>query len=62
MNESTLGKRISYHRKRLSLTQEQLAERVGVSAQAVSKWGKRPFLPGHQSAAAARGHFRHHGR
>lgn len=38
MNESTLGKRISYHRKRLGLTQEQLAERVGVSAQAVSKW------------------------
>lgn len=38
MNESTLGKRISYHRKHLSLTQEQLAERVGVSAQAVSKW------------------------
>lgn len=38
MNESTLGKRISYHRKRLGLTQEQLADRVGVSAQAVSKW------------------------
>ena len=61
MNESTLGKRISYHRKRLSLTQEQLAERVGVSAGS-QQMGKRPFLPGHQSAAAARGHFRHHGR
>ena len=35
---STLGKRISAHRKRLGLTQDQLAERVGVSAQAVSKW------------------------
>ena len=38
MSEMTLGKRIMQHRKRLGLTQEQLAERVGVSAQAVSKW------------------------
>ncbi len=38
MSEKTLGKRIMQHRKRLGMTQEQLAERVGVSAQAVSKW------------------------
>jgi len=38
MNEMTLGKRIMQHRKRLGMTQEQLADRVGVSAQAVSKW------------------------
>lgn len=38
MENATLGKRISHHRKRLHLTQEQLAERVGVSPQAVSKW------------------------
>lgn len=38
MNQSTLGSRIKSHRKRLGLTQEQLAERMGVSAQAVSKW------------------------
>ena len=38
MSEMTLGKRIMQLRKRLGLTQEQLAERVGVSAQAVSKW------------------------
>lgn len=38
MNTTTIGGRIKYHRKRLGLTQEQLAERMGVSAQAVSKW------------------------
>ena len=38
MNQTTLGGRIKYHRKRLGLTQEQLAARMGVSAQAVSKW------------------------
>ena len=36
--EETLGKRISNHRKQLGLTQEQLAEKMGVTAQAVSKW------------------------
>jgi len=36
--EETLGKRISQNRKRLGLTQDQLAEKLGVTAQAVSKW------------------------
>lgn len=36
--EQTLGKRIVQHRKELGLTQDQLAERLGVTAQAVSKW------------------------
>lgn len=34
----TLGKRILYYRKRMTMTQDQLAERMGVSPQAVSKW------------------------
>lgn len=36
--KETLGKRIARLRKEKGLTQEQLAEKVGVSAQAVSKW------------------------
>lgn len=36
--EHTLGKRIAKNRKRLGLTQDQLAEKLGITAQAVSKW------------------------
>lgn len=36
--DSTLGKRITANRKRLGLTQDQLAEQLGITAQAVSKW------------------------
>lgn len=45
MEYKTLGERIKYHRKRLGLTQEQLAERVRVSAQAVSKWENNLSCP-----------------
>lgn len=34
----TLGQRISESRKAQGITQEELAEKLGVSAQAVSKW------------------------
>ncbi len=43
--EQTLGKRIVQNRKRLKLTQEQLAERLGVTAQAVSKWENDQSCP-----------------
>ena len=36
--QMTLGKRIAMLRKNQGLTQEQLGEKLGVSAQAVSKW------------------------
>lgn len=36
--EQTIGKRIAEHRKRLGMTQDALAEQLGVTAQAVSKW------------------------
>lgn len=36
--ESTLGKRIAANRKRLGLTQDQLADQLDITAQAVSKW------------------------
>lgn len=43
--EQTLGKRIAEHRKRLKLTQDQLAEKLGVTAQAVSKWENDQSCP-----------------
>ena len=43
--EETLGKRIVQHRKRLGLTQDQLAEKLGVTAQAVSKWENDQSCP-----------------
>ena len=43
--EETIGKRIMYHRKRLKLTQDQLAEQLGVTAQAVSKWENDQSCP-----------------
>lgn len=43
--EETLGKRIVQNRKRLMLTQDQLAEKLGVTAQAVSKWENDQSCP-----------------
>lgn len=34
----TLGERIAYYRKQAGYSQEALAERLGVSRQAISKW------------------------
>ncbi len=43
--EETLGKRIAAHRKRMGLTQDRLAELLGVTAQAVSKWENDQSCP-----------------
>lgn len=43
--EKTIGKRIAEHRRRLGLTQDQLAEKLGVTAQAVSKWENDQSCP-----------------
>ena len=43
--ENTIGKRIAAHRKRLGMTQEQLAEKLGITAQAVSKWENNQSCP-----------------
>ena len=36
--ENVLGKNIAKHRAQRGLTQDQLAEQFGITAQAVSKW------------------------
>lgn len=43
--ETTLGDRIVAHRKELELTQDKLAELLGVTAQAVSKWENDQSCP-----------------
>ena len=43
--EQTLGSRISAWRKKKKLTQDQLAEQLGVTAQAVSKWENDQSCP-----------------
>lgn len=43
--EQTIGSRISAQRKRQGLTQEQLAEKLSVTAQAVSKWENNQSCP-----------------
>lgn len=41
----TIGESIRYHRKKQNLTQAQLAERLNVTPQAVSRWESRAGLP-----------------
>ncbi len=43
--QQTIGKRIMENRKRLGLTQDRLAELLGVSPQAVSKWENDQSCP-----------------
>ncbi len=43
--DSVLGLKIAYYRRLNGLTQEELAEKVGVSTQAVSKWEQQLSYP-----------------
>ena len=45
MNQIKIGKFISESRKSKEITQEQLAEKLGVSKNAVSKWERGLNLP-----------------
>lgn len=45
INKKRFGKRISEFRRKLGLSQTQLAEKLYVSAQAVSKWENGVALP-----------------
>ena len=43
--DERIGEMIAYHRKRNAITQAQLAEAIGVSVQAVSKWERHISYP-----------------
>ncbi len=45
MNQIAIGKFITKKRKELNLTQEQLAERLGVSNKTISKWETGKYMP-----------------
>ena len=44
-NQAAFGEKLKSHRKLKNLTQEEVAEKIGVSGQAVSKWEKGECLP-----------------
>lgn len=45
INKTHFGKRIAIHRRQLDMSQAELAERLGVTSQAVSKWETGTALP-----------------
>lgn len=45
MNQEKIGKFISQKRKKVNLTQEELAEKLNISKNAVSKWERGLNLP-----------------
>ena len=44
----TIGQTIRRLRKERNFTQEELAEQLNISAQAVSKWENGTSIPGHR--------------
>jgi len=45
LDQKLFGEKLRNHRKRLGMTQEEVAEKVGVSPQAISKWEAGDCLP-----------------
>ena len=45
LDQKIFGEKLRNHRKKLGMTQEEVAEKVGVSPQAVSKWESGDCLP-----------------
>ena len=45
VNQQYVAEQISYYRKKKHLTQVQLAERLNITAQAISKWERAECLP-----------------
>lgn len=45
IDQVSFGKRLRQCRKRKGFSQDEVAERIGVSAQAISKWEKGEVLP-----------------
>ncbi len=45
LDQKLFGEKLRNHRKKLGMTQEEVAEKVGVSAQAISKWEAGDCLP-----------------
>lgn len=60
--EMPTGKTIQTLRRQKGLTQEQLAEAVGVTAAAVSKMGDGQCLPGYSAAVPSGAGVGHHTR
>lgn len=45
LDQTLFGEKLRNHRKNLGLSQEEVAQKVGVSAQAISKWENGECLP-----------------
>lgn len=45
LDQKIFGEKLRNHRKRLGMTQEEVAEKIGVSPQAISKWEAGDCLP-----------------
>lgn len=45
LDQKVFGEKLQNHRKKLGMTQEEVAEKVGVSPQAISKWELGDCLP-----------------